>query len=123
MIKFISTTEQVCYISLPKDKAKEALHNYMVLLDSTVYEHKENLRLNENEIALEIVLDVSNVFDLTNNKDFNSIKNIDNMMLYIQNNQKKLIRYIEPERSAVYRIFHVKYRIIDYSAIKKISYA
>lgn len=123
MIKFISPTEQICYITVPKDKAKEALHNHRVLLDSVVYEHKENLHFNENEVALEIVLDLSNTFDLTNNKDFNNIKNVDNMMSYIQNQKKKLIRYVEPEKSAIYRIFHVKYRIIDCSAIKKVSYA
>lgn len=78
--------------------------------------------LNENDIMLEVVLDLSNMFDLTNRKDFNNVKN-EYFIQYMKNSNKKLIRFVdlEPKPSVNYRMYHIKYHILDCSAIKKVS--
>lgn len=122
MLRFNSSLEQICYITLPKEKGEQAIKNYNMLCDKVVHEYKENLHSTENDIILEVVLDLSNMFDLTNMEDFNSIKNED-FMQYMKRNNKKLIRYVELESQTpvIYKVYHIKYRILDTSAIKSVS--
>lgn len=122
MLKFNSPLEQVCYIALPKDKGEQAIIDYNVLIDKVVHEYKANLQPKENDIILEVVVDLSTMFDLTNMNDFNNVKNKD-FMQYMKSNNKKLIRYVELELQTpvIYKVYHIKYRILDCSVIKKIS--
>lgn len=122
MLKFNSSTEQICYITLPKTEGEQAIKDCSILLDKVVYEYKENLRPKENDITLEVTIDLLNMFDLTNMSDFDSVKN-ENFMQYMKSNNKKIIRYVELESQVpvIYKIYHIKYRILDCSVIKKIS--
>ena len=91
-------------------------------MDKVVHEYKEYLQPKENYIILEVIIDFSNMFDLTNMSDFDTVKN-ENFMQYMKSNNKKIIRYVELESQApvIYKIYHIKYRILDSSVIKNVS--
>lgn len=119
-LKFNLSVQQICYVSVPESKAVDALSNYSVLVDLIAYEYTENIKLNVNETILAVELDLTNMFDLTKESDFNSVKNIDNLTQYLQKNQKSLLRFVDLTLSPIYKKYLIKYRILDASAIKKV---
>lgn len=120
-LKFNLSMQQICYVSVPESKVIEAISNYSVLVDLIAYEYTENIKLNVNETILAVELDLNNMFDLTKESDFDSIKSIDNLTQYLQKNQKSLLRFVDLVLSPVYKKYLIKYRILDTSAIKKVS--
>ena len=120
-LKFNLSMQQLCYVSVPESKVIEAISNYSVLVDLIAYEYTENIKLNVNETILAVELDLNNMFDLTKESDFDSIKSIDNLTQYLQKNQKSLLRFVDLVLSPVYKKYLIKYRILDTSAIKKVS--
>lgn len=119
-LKFNLSVQQICYVSVPESKAVDALSNYSVLVDLIAYEYTENIKRNVNETILAVELDLTNMFDLTKESDFNSVKNIDNLTQYLQKNQKSLLRFVDLSLSPVYKKYLIKYRILDISTIKKV---
>ena len=120
-LKFNLSMQQICYVSVPESKVIEAISNYSVLVDLIAYEYTENIKLNVNETILAVELDLNNMFDLTKESDFDSIKSIDNLTQYLQKNQKSLLRFVDLVLSPVYKKYLIKDRILDTSAIKKVS--
>ena len=120
-LKFNLSMQQICYVSVPESKVIEAISNYSVLVDLIAYEYTEKIKLNGNETILAVELDLNNMFDLTKESDFDSIKSIDNLTQYLQKNQKSLLRFVDLVLSPVYKKYLIKYRILDTSAIKKVS--
>lgn len=120
-LKFNLSMQQICYVSVPESKAIEAISNYSVLVDLIAYEYTENIKLNVNETILAVDLDLNNMFDLTKESEFDSIKSIDNLTQYLQKNQISLLRFVDLVLSPVYKKYLIKYRILDTSAIKKVS--
>lgn len=121
MLKFNESLEQICYIALPKDKAEQAIKNHTILLDQILYEYMDNLHCKENDIILGVVVDLSHMFDFTNKKDFDSIIHIDDLVQFMKSKNKKILRYVDMELSVKYKIYHIKYRILDHSVIRKVS--
>lgn len=119
-LKFNLSMQQICYVSVPESKAIDALSNYSVLVDLIAYEYTENIKLNVNDTILAVELDLTNMFDLTKESDFDSVKNIDNLTQYLQKNQKSLLRFVDLTLSPVYKKYLVKYRILNAAAIKKV---
>lgn len=117
-LNFKSSIQQICYVSVPENKATEALSNYSVLVDLIAYEYTENIKLNDNEAILAIELDLANMFDLTKESDFDDVKNVDNLTQYLQRNKKSVLRFVDLNLSPVYKKYLIKFRILDASAIR-----
>lgn len=69
-LKFYSNTSQICYIALPKEKAQKAVIEKAIPINTRAYEYIDEVPIKQNEVVLGIVLDTTNMLDLTHKPEY-----------------------------------------------------
>lgn len=116
-LNFSGKTEQIVFIALSKDEAEKAYKTHIFPSNLVAYEYKENIALKENQIIMAISIDTSDIFDMTNKSDYESVIISRLTHSKISEHHPKIIRDIEINQKT--HQFAVVYRVIDFSVIKQ----
>ena len=108
---FNSNTSQVCFVAIDRSVAVNRINEISLPTNTKAYEYKENIKLKENEVLLQVELDTTNMFDTTNLselKDGNT-------------NNASLIRIVQPITHLGYTNYIIVYIIKNNRAVKNIQ--
>ncbi len=108
---FNSNTSQICFVAVKKNEAVDRINEKSLPIDTIAYEYRENIKLKNDEVILQVEIDTSNMFDTTN-------------IIELNNNNKNnapLIRAVKPIIRLGYTSYMVIYQIKDNRAVKNIQ--
>lgn len=111
---FNSNTSQICFVAIDKNAALKRINEISLPTNTIAYEYRENIKLKENEVILQVELDTSNMLDTTNMVEFQSRNNVDI-------NNIPLIRMVKPVAHLGYTNYIIVYQIKDNRAVKNIQ--
>lgn len=111
---FNSNTSQICFIAIDKNVALKRINEISLPANTIAYEYRENIKLKENEVILQVELDTSNMLDTTNIAEFKSKNNVDITNI-------PLIRMVKPVIHLGYTNYIIVYQIKDNRAVKNIQ--
>lgn len=86
-LNFNSKTSQVCFVSLPKDKALEIITSKAIPVNTIAYEYSDEVPKKNGDVIVAVEIDTTNMLDLTHKPD------------YIKYMQSKLDKNIKLDKS------------------------
>lgn len=120
-----SKTTQICYISINKQEAIDAINNQAIPMNTKAYEYIENIKPKQDEVILAVEIDTTNMLDLTNNKEFNgiiknNISSYKDIVYYAHKNNKVLIRMVRSNERQIYNQYNIILIILNNSVVHKV---
>ena len=124
-LHFNSKTTQICYISINKQEAIDAINNQAIPMNTKAYEYIENIKPKQDEVILAVEIDTTNMLDLTNNKEFdgiikNNIYCYKDIVYYAHKNNKALIRMVRSNERQIYNQYNIILIILNNSVVHKV---
>lgn len=119
-LNFANNTQQICYISIPKNQAVNIIKNQAVPVNTKAYEYRENIKKDTNKVILAVEIDTSKgMLDLTNKNEYKTylISKLNNTEFSLGSNIS-LLRRINIESNLNH--FYIEYIILNNSCIGKI---
>lgn len=86
-LNFNSKTSQVCFVSLPKDKALEIITSKAIPVNTIAYEYSDEVPKKNGDVIVAVEIDTTHMLDLTHKPD------------YIKYMQSKLDKNIKLDKS------------------------
>ena len=120
-LKFETPTKQICYISLPKEDAVNAIKLQAIQKEIIAYEYIDEVPIKQNEVKLAITIDTENMLDLTHKSEY--IKYLKSTLNKSDDSYKNnpLIRKVITSNNTGLLYQKIVYSIKDNSVVKHID--